>query len=368
MSERYSILSLDGGGMRGLVTALVLQELEAKIQAINPEKQLKDCFDLIAGTSTGCLIACGLSYGIPISEIVKFYSLESGRPQRIFPPTIRSYFSGVINRFHLGISQPMYDGKGLEAVLQNIFKTATFDTLKIQTLVTSYDVYNGQAIVFNSRQPECETLRIWEVCRSSAAAPVAFPAHILKDPKFLNYWKNKGYKSTRSPYDNQDCIPLVDGGVAANNPTLCAVAEAVKNKHNYSNLLVASLGCGTQKTKSIGVKQSREWGAWEWINPFDDLPIVETISDGSSDVIDHISRHLVNSNNYYRFQPSFEQKHSTFKANPKNLNAIQEDTLKYIGSETIQKKLNGLAEQLTLTSVTPELPPKKPSLTASQLN
>ncbi len=359
MSQRYSILSLDGGGIRGLVTALILQDLENKIQQRSQNKQLKDCFDLIVGTSTGSLIACGLSYGVSISKIVEFYSLESGFPQQIFPPTFRSYLTGFVNRLHLGISQPMYDGKGLEAVLQNIFKTTTFDQLKIQTLVTSYDVYNGQAVVFNSKQSECKTLPIWEVCRASAAAPIAFPAHIIQDKTYLSYWHAKGYKLTNNPENNHLCIPLIDGGVAANNPTLCAVAEAIKAKKHPSNLVVASLGCGTQKTKSISVKKSRGWGAFEWINPLNDMPILETIQDGSSDVIDHISRHLVNSNNYYRFQPYFKQKHSTFKANQKNIDALKQETLRYIQSSEVQKKLYHLAIQLTATSVSPVVQSKK---------
>ncbi|WP_413164954.1 patatin-like phospholipase family protein [Capilliphycus salinus ALCB114379] len=352
MSKLYSILSLDGGGIRGLVTALILKELEAKIQQRSPGKQLKYCFDLIAGTSTGSLIACALSSGLPISEIVGLYTLDSGKPQRIFPPTILSYFTGLINRWHLGISQPLYDGKGLEEVLQEVFgQHNTFKNLEIQTLVTSYDVFNGQAVVFNSRQDECETLPIWEVCRASAAAPVAFPSHLLTDKIFLNYWEKKqNLKLTLSPDNYQKCIPLVDGGVAANNPTLCAVAEAVKTQNNTSDLLVASFGCGKQKTKSISAKQSREWGPLEWINPLKDIPISETLSDGSSDVIDYISKQIL-SRNHYRFQPVFEREHSTFNANPDNLNIITEDTLKYIASKEIQAQLNNLAQQLTATPV-----------------
>ncbi|MDY7021325.1 MAG: patatin-like phospholipase family protein [Cyanobacteriota bacterium] len=227
MSKPFSILSLDGGGIRGLVTALILEQLEEKIQSRSPGTQLKDCFDLIAGTSTGSLIACALSYGLPISKIISNYSLESGLPQKIFPKKSK-IFRGIIDRLHLGISQPIYDGKGLEEVLKLDFKAATFNQLQVQTLVTSYDVFNGQAVVFNSWQPECKTLPIWEVCRASSAAPVGFPAHLLKNPKFLNYWQNKGYKLTDAPDDGQFCIPLIDGGVAANNPTLCAIAEAIK--------------------------------------------------------------------------------------------------------------------------------------------
>ncbi|MEB3283016.1 MAG: patatin-like phospholipase family protein [Lyngbya sp.] len=377
MSKPYFILSLDGGGIRGLVTALILQKLEAKIQQHSPGKKLKDCFNLIAGTSTGSLIACGLSHGRSIDEIVNFYELESNYPQKIFPKSqldlipkskVDIVIRAITNLVSSGYSQPMYDGKGLEEVLKEIFEKNTFKQLKIQTLVTSYDVYNGQAIVFNSKQDECETLPIWEVCRASAAAPVAFPAHILTDKTFLTYWKeDQKLKLTDSPDHQQKCIPLIDGGVAASNPTLCAVAEAIKGKNNLSDLVVASFGSGEQETQSMSVKDSRKWGAWEWINPFNDLPIFETFNEGSSDVIDHITKSLV-SHNYYRFQPYFEEKISTFQATPENINAIKQETSKYLNSPDIQERLNRLAVQLTSTAVSLSVEREKELAAVSSLN
>jgi patatin-like phospholipase/acyl hydrolase len=356
-SKPYSILSLDGGGIRGLVTAIMLESLEKQIKKRAPRKQLRDCFDLIAGTSSGSLIACGISHGLQISEIRNFYSLNSQYPQKIFPESkFNLVFQGIVNRFSRGSSQPLYNGKGLEDVLKYLFKKDTFSQLPIQTLVTSYDVYNGQAVVFNSRQEECQTLPIWEVCRASAAAPVAFPAHVLKNIKFLKYWQQQGYQLTvNNPKDNQECIPLIDGGLVANNPTLCAIAEAIKNEQHLSNIVVSSFGCGQKKVKSIGVQQAQESGAFEWIYPLKSIPLLETFFEGSSDAIDHISQHLIkrDDQHYFRFQPSFTENYPAFEATARNLDELTDNTLEFINSRPVQEKLNLLADKLTVTPVSP---------------
>ncbi len=363
ISKPYSILSLDGGGIRGLVATIMLESLEEKIQKRSPRKQLKDCFDLIVGTSTGAMIACGISHGVPVSEIRRFYSLSSQYPQKIFPNSNSNLiFRGLFNRVFRGTSQPIYDGKGLEEVLQTIFKKSTFHQLSIQTLVTSYDVFNGQAIVFNSRQPECKTLPVWEVCRASAAAPVAFPAHVITDKNFLQYWQKKGYQLTVHPKDNQYCIPLVDGGVVANNPTLCAIAEAIKNGNNSSNVVVSSFGCGQKKLKSIDVPKAQELGAFEWIYPFQNIPLLETVSDGSSDAIDHISKHLIQPEHYFRFQPNFVEHYASFEATSQNIDGLENSTLEFIASPQVQSKLNNLADKLTATPVISTLETEKQQL------
>ena len=79
----FHILALDGGGVRGLVTAIILERLEQKLREHHPDKPMQDYFDVIAGTSTGSLIACAVSLGLSASEIKDFYLHNS---QIIFPP------------------------------------------------------------------------------------------------------------------------------------------------------------------------------------------------------------------------------------------------------------------------------------------
>ena len=103
--KRFRILSCDGGGIRGLLSAVWLSRLEKKLGG-----PLRDYFDLAAGTSTGSILACAVSLGIPAEKIVNMY-LE--RSKEVFPPFEARIWERVQRTFTDGLSAPRYDGKGL---------------------------------------------------------------------------------------------------------------------------------------------------------------------------------------------------------------------------------------------------------------
>ncbi|QDV73721.1 CBASS cGAMP-activated phospholipase [Botrimarina mediterranea] len=194
----FRILSLDGGGIRGLFAAAVLAHLEQDLQI-----QITDHFDLITGTSTGGIIAIGLGLGMRPKALVDFYT---GHGPAIFPS------SGICLRrwlrfLYRTLWRHRYDSKPLESALRTAIGERLFGESTKRLVIPSYDLGHDQVRVF--RTPHHSRLRrdwqfpAWKVAMATTAAPTYFPA-----------WK--GIEKTR----------LVDGGVWANNPTLVGLVEA----------------------------------------------------------------------------------------------------------------------------------------------
>ncbi len=351
------ILALDGGGVRGLVTAIILESLEKKLQKNNPHKALRDYFDVIAGTSTGSLIACALSKGLSASEIKDFYIHNS---QIIFPPS-RIVVHSILNWIRLGSSHPIYSDEGLRMVLKYIFGKLKFGELKKPTIVTSYDTYNRQAVVFKNTKIAHQDIPIWEICRASSAAPIGFPGYEMKHKAFLEDLRLKGYAIPKN-----SGIPLIDGGVFANNPALCAIAERLRwnsrlpdnSKWNDSipenvpqkDIVVASFGTG-QQVKKIGATQVKQWGALEWLSPRNDLPLLDVLFDGAGDAVCYIAQQIFG-NYYFRFQPHFDTNIPTFSAKRQNLDAMIKCTEEYLTQPEVDIKLNKLVQTLNQLPVT----------------
>lgn len=338
------ILSCDGGGIRGLITAIMLERLEAKLKEQNPTKPLREYFDLIAGTSTGSLIACGIARGLTTSTIRKLY-VEAGLT--IFPKFHKVFEMRVNRLWQLGFSQPIYNGEGLEEVIRRdeVFGNMLFQALP-PTLVTSYDTYNRQAVVMVNTKPAYAHIPIWEVCRASAAAPTAFPAHLISEPHFIAALEQKGCAIPLNE-QGQKAIPLIDGGIFANNPALCAVVERLRwdDQPHGTDLTVASFGTG-QNVKEIGLEAAREWGALEWLSPRRGIPLLDTLFDGSSDVVDYAMQGLLPQCNYFRFQPTLEADLSAFQASTNNLSRMVEASDRYLNQPQIEQKLNQLVALL----------------------
>ncbi|WP_222564309.1 patatin-like phospholipase family protein [Novilysobacter antarcticus] len=268
------VLSIDGGGIRGLVTCTWLQGVaDALAEAGRPG--LQKSFDLVAGSSTGAVIACGLGMGLAPAQMAGLYR---ERGQVIFPGMANRLWSRAGRLFRDGPSAPKYDGKGLESVLREVFGKLTLGELQMPVVITSYDTLSRQPVIFKSFKAEHQDLLVWEVCRASTAAPTYFPAHPLV-------------------VEGQPCS-LIDGGVVANNPTACAIAEAIRHDaqvQHCQQLTVLSVGSG-QRNRPISLRQAREWGALEWA-----IPIIDVLFDGNTDSVDYIARQIVGQG-YHRMQ------------------------------------------------------------------
>lgn len=332
MASKFKILACDGGGIRGLLTTVILERLEQKLGS-----PLNQHFDMFAGTSTGSIIACAIAKGMSAKDLRKFYE---DRGKDIFPDlkSLSFLWNSLLDRIKTGdLSLPLFPGDGLDRVLQDkdIFGDILFGGLPKPTLVVSYDAYNRTAVVFKSNQPEFSQIPIWEVCRSSSAAPTAFSGHILSDPTYIaSLRQNPDHSIIKNPLRIQippesNGVPLIDGGVVANNPSLCAIAECLNLKRSsepvsLENILVASFGTGQMEDR-ISADSVKAWGVLDWLNIKKGIPLLEVYADGSADLIDYISAQLLK-DQYNRYQPLVpKNKHiSTFQADPTNLVSLVE--------------------------------------------
>ena len=360
MSDKFFILSCDGGGIRGLASAVILEELEKRLKARQPERLLHNYLGLVSGTSTGSIVACGISSGIPTDEIKKLY-LNKGID--IFPK-----FSTVIKQFRRlnrilrmkHPSQPIYQdnyrhNRGINSVLKKVLGADNkFGTLNVPTLVTSYDTLNQHFVTFNSTHPEYADINTWEVARASSGAPVFFPAYLLSNEKFIQFWEEDN-KETFCNDKRKKCIPLVDGGLAANNPAMCAIAEQVRKGIEISKIVMISVGTGhnpqhtpknsKSSSKQLNYKEARNWGALQWITPRPNVPILSAIFDSSDDAVDLQVKQILG-NNYFRFQPEFSEEYQIFNANKDKLDQMVKDTEKYLARPEIKEKMDCLVSLL----------------------
>lgn len=143
-------------------------------------------------------------------------------------------------------------------------------------------------------------------------------------------------------------MPLIDGGVFANNPTAYAIAEGVRiNKtsvgkgYDLSDFLVASLGTG-ETTRPITAENAKAWGALEWA-----IPIVDVLFDGSADAMNYVASQLIEPDSYFRFQVPLDDAYDDMdNADRTNINALTQIAVSYIDSGPGKKQLETLAERL----------------------
>lgn len=231
----YLGLSLDGGGVRGYLTALFLERLSSQLQIMHRERleelsnnypaireviefhdgqiPLYKIFDYIGGTSIGGILSLGIASDIPIGNLV---GLFENRGEEVFRA-----------RFQLGnlwgVMGAQYKAAPLEALLQEYFPNhQTMADLRTQLLITSC-TNGGEPWVF--RNEEHGDYRVWEVARCTSAAPTYFP----------------GY----APTHIDDHALLFDGGLWANNPSALVLANIVSDNQAFSRNRIHLLSLGT---------------------------------------------------------------------------------------------------------------------------
>ncbi|WP_353285279.1 patatin-like phospholipase family protein [Wolbachia endosymbiont (group A) of Beris morrisii] len=230
------ILSVDGGGIRGIIPAIILAEIEKR-----SKKPIAEIFDLMAGTSTGGIVVAGLckrdEQGNPqysANDLVELYQ-EYG--SYIFKSSFlrRSIFSWL--------NCAQYPHKNIESILEKYFGDDTLQNTLSNLLITSYDIHNNCPFFFKGWKEA--NIKLKDALRATTAAPTYFI------PKHLKI-------------DQIDRL-LVDGGVFANNPAACAYASG---KRLFPNDDIVLLSIGTGRTdRSIEYANSKRFGKIGWIKP-----------------------------------------------------------------------------------------------------
>lgn len=241
MSQVIKILSIDGGGIRGIIPAMVLAEIEKRTG--NP---ISSSFDLIAGTSTGGLLALGVTKpnkeGQPAYTAEQSVMLYEERGVEIFSRSLWHRVQSV-NR----IVGSKYSGHRLEAVLRSCFGNTLLSEALTNVFITSYEIERRTPWFFRSHKArnaqQCNFL-MRDVLRATVAAPTYF------DPAKINL-------------DENNFFALIDGGVVANNPAMCAYIEAKTIFPEAEEFLILSLGTG-EVNRKLSYEEAQNWGLAGW--------------------------------------------------------------------------------------------------------
>lgn len=265
----YRILSFDGGGIRGIVTAIILDRLQQTFPGFLNQ------VDLMAGTSTGGLLALGLRAGKTPQELRNLYL---NRSDDIFEDSL---LDDIVDLG--GLTGAEYDSKPREKVFKQVLgPNRRLQDLSGRVLIPAFDLKNttnsGEPGVWKPKLfhnfPGGDSdggVKAWKVAMYTTAAPTYFPSF-------------EGF---------------IDGGVYANNPCMCALAQTQDEDNNVTpklkDIRLLSLGTGLNRRSIPG--QKKDWGLAQWAPHF-----VDVMTDGSMDVARYQCARLLN-DNFHRFAP-----------------------------------------------------------------
>ena len=266
---KVCVLSIDGGGMRGIIPGKALAYLEQalKLKSGDPNARIADYFDVASGSGIGGIFTAML-----------FASNDGDRPifkaddtWRFLAKNGKSFYKSQPGKI---LNRVMKTGSGskLEKSMKESFAELTLkDTLK-PVLIPCYDLASSAPFLF-SRADALETdgydFKLWEVCRATWAEPGAF------EPVEM-----------RSVDGKTRCV-AVDGGLAMSNPTAAAITHVLHNKQEFpfvrgvEDLLVLSLGTGQLVDVKYECDKVMKWKAKQWARP-----AVRISADGAADTVD----------------------------------------------------------------------------------
>ncbi|KAK1383320.1 Patatin [Heracleum sosnowskyi] len=302
-----TVLSIDGGGIRGIIPGTILAFLESKLQELDgPNARIADYFDVISGTSTGGL-----------------------NGPKIFPQDSASAVG------------PKYNGKYLRSIIRKLLGNMTVSQTLTDVIIPTFDIKLLQPILFSTTDAKVKSSKnalLADVCIATSAAPTFFPAH---------YFETK-YEDGKTHRFN-----LIDGGVAANNPTQVAIThvlnEILKGNFKYvdikpmdtEKILVLSLGTGTAKQEEkLDASTASQWSAVEWIFNKGATPLIDVYSASSTDMVDiqvsSLFQALGAEKNYLRIQDDslIGNTSSVDIATPNNMAALAK-----IGNKLLKKSV-----------------------------
>ena len=266
--DTFKILSLDGGGIRGLYTSTILEQIEQSFHV-----NLSECFDLLIGTSTGSIIASAIALDISMKDISNLF-IEDGK--MIFKK----------RKFNMGIFKSRYKNKRLKASLENRFCNKTLGDIEKPLMIVSTDILNDNVYIHKSNYfSKIESYirdkdtRLTDAILASCAAPLYFDPVRLKNDYFV-----------------------CDGGLWANNPSVLGITEA-KSKlgKNMSDICMLSIGTGNNHVSYN--KKNKNWGLF---TGWKGKKLIECLFSVSSKGATNISRLLLGGN-YIRVNCHIEE-------------------------------------------------------------
>lgn len=283
LDRKIRVLTLDGGGIRGLIPAQILFNIEKLLkEKFGENSKLGDYFDVIAGTSTGGIITSllllkddndNLIYST--QDIINLYLSKS---DSIFK---KGFWHKIKTVF--GLFGAEYEVGCYEELLKKYFGEKQLKDLKKPSIICSYDTDKRECVLFKQHyaiQNEADNFYLKDVVRATSSAPTYFRPVKIKSLTGEEY-------------------TLVDGGIYANNPTMCAFIEIDKifkksdgSRISINDIKILSIGTGEYDISYVWDK-IKKWGKIKWIKPFIDMSMSAT-----NEVTDYQIKKLYSYNNF----------------------------------------------------------------------
>ena len=266
--ENFNVLALDGGGTRGIYAAQILANIEQNFHV-----SIKDCFNLIAGTSTGSIIAGAIAIDIRMQKVVQIFECKASQ---IFRK--KHYLSPLF------ISR--YSKKPLEKVLNNYLPSITLGEIVTPLMIMGSDISTGGVYVFKSKYlgesnalyVRDKDVQLRDAVVASCSAPLFFDPQKVGD--FL----------------------LADGGLWANNPSIISFTEAIsKFEKKIEQIKILSIGTGHTATQKYNNRKC----CWGFLNGWGREKLISYILDLQSQASTNMARLLLNKN-YLRLYPTID--------------------------------------------------------------
>ncbi len=338
--KKVAILSIDGGGIRGIIPGVILQCLEEKLQKKTKTNLfIGDFFDFIAGTSTGGILAS--IYLIPNIH---------NRAQHSAKDALGLYLKNGEDIFHSsiwdkvqrakGLIDERYSSNSLEKHLAEFFKNITLKELIKPCLITSYEITSRKAHFFTKSKEDMCNFYMKDVARATSAAPSYFEPALIK-----------------SLHEQE--FALVDGGVFANNPALCAYAEARKTQFkgkianpSAKDMIIVSIGTGIVK-EPYTYAEMKDAGEIEWLSP-----IIDILMSGNAETVDYQLSQMYctlsgkDSKDYHRLEPILKEASPKMDlATKSNIRHLQQAGYSYV--EECESQLNEIVDKISENFIHP---------------
>ncbi len=318
-----NILTIDGGGIRGLIPAIMLAEIEEKTG-----KPISSLFDLVAGTSTGGLLSIALTVndngGNPKFTAQELVNLYLNRGDEIFS---RSLFHKL--KSANSYLDEKYQKEGLENILDEMLGQATLKDTLTELVVPAYETERRIPWFFKSihaKNPKKKNydFLLRDIALATSAAPTYFEPH-------------------KVPFEENNYLSFIDGGLFANNPTMCAIIDArVFFEKSEKDINIVSLGTG-EMNKRYYFDDIKDWGMIDWVRP-----VLNCAFDGMNDTVHYQVNHLMPKNQYFRFQPELINSNNDMDdISDKNLRNLRLDAENLIHNN--KQKFNLMIEKINPT-------------------
>ncbi|MEJ7588117.1 MAG: patatin-like phospholipase family protein [Ferruginibacter sp.] len=347
-NSQFKILSLDGGGIKGIIPCAIFVAIEEKTN-----NAISELFDVIAGTSTGGIIALGLSKPDENNNNAfrakDMFDLYVNNGKDIFLKRQEDLWSKIGSIFNKtkAIVPLNYEIEHFEKLLKEKFRDTPLSEALVDLLITTYDLNEGNPFYFSSRLAKAaskEDILMRDIARSTSAAPTFFEPSLLR-------------------YNDKEEMAFVDGGVFANNPSILAYGEAKEIWKKISRLDVPdniqkdakgtyavvepddkdlpfymlSLGCGHSRSE-IDFSKAKNWRTIEWVQPL----LTDIFMRSVEQSTDYTMKHLMPpyKNGDYRYQRMDMELPSTLmqmdNVSPENINRLVDFALDFVKKEDAQ--------------------------------